>query len=138
MFVYKGYITEEVLSQRWLSGLLEHNQNIYFVSVKTPNLRAVEHHTNSKSFFDPGTVTKSFSTPQHNSNEFWSLNWNQVKFDPLHWNQVKIDHPDKNQINFDAHTKTKRFAAPIQKPSQFRPPRPTQKPSQSIIRLETI
>ena len=43
-------------------------------------------------------------------------------FDPPHWNQVNIDHPDKNQVNFDAHTKTKRFAARIQKPSPSRPP----------------
>ena len=39
--------------------------------------------------------------------------------DPPHWNQVNIDHPDNNQVNFDGQTKTKRFAARIQKPSQF-------------------
>ena len=63
--------------------------------------------------------TKWSSTPIHNTNQFWSLNWNQVKFDPPHSNQVSIDHPDKNQVNLDANTKTKRFAARIQKPSQF-------------------
>ena len=59
-------------------------------------------------------------------------------FGPPQCNQVNINHPDENQVNVDAHTKTKRFVARIQKPSQFRPPPPpTQKPSQTIITLKT-
>ena len=40
--------------------------------------------------------------------------------------------PRQNHVNLNAHTKTKRFAARIPKPSQFRPPPSTQEPSQSI------
>ena len=40
-----------------------------------------------------------------------------------------MDHPDENIANFDAHTKTKRFAARIQKPNQFRPPPPHKRKS---------
>ena len=57
------------------------------------------------------------------------------RIDRPRWNQVNFNHQHKNQVKFDAHTKTKRFAAGIKKPSQFRPPTP--KPSQSITTLKT-
>ena len=54
-----------------------------------------------------------------------------------HTEITSISTTQKNaQVNLDAHTKTKRFAARIQKPSQFRPPPPTQELSQSIITLK--
>ena len=87
--------------------------------------------------FDPHTKARSFLTPRNKPNQFRSLNWNKIEFDPPQWNQVHIDHPDKNQVNFDAHTKTKRFAVRVQNRFKFRPPPPTQKPSQSIIILKT-
>ena len=55
--------------------------------------------------------------------------WSQVNFDhpgkkQVHFDhpgikQVNFDHPGKNQVNFDADTKTKRFAAHIQKSCYF-------------------
>ena len=74
---------------------------------------------------DPDTKTNNFPTPTQKTNQLRSLRWNQVKLDARHWNQV----------NFDTHTKTKRFAARIQKPSKFWPP--TQKPSHSITTLKS-
>ena len=103
-----------------------------------PYLVAVEHHrTKSKSISIQIHKTKPSLTPRHKTSQFRSLYWSQVKFDPPQWVQVYIDHPHQNQVNLDANTNTKRFPARIQKPSQFRPPPPTRKPSQSIIALKT-
>ena len=63
--------------------------------------------------FDPHSKIKSISMPSHKT---------QFNFDPI--SKTKYFRTQrKNQVNFD-DTKTKRFAARIQKPSQFRPPPP--------------
>ena len=77
--------------------------------------------------FDPQTQSKSIPIPKLKSRHVRSLTLKSSQYRP----------PRQNQVNLDAHTKTKRFAARIQKPRQFRPRQPTQEPSQSIITLKT-
>ena len=69
-------------------------------------------HTKIKSISTTHTRTKSISMLTLKPSDLW----------PASKNQINFDHPHKNQVNFDAHTKTKRFAARIQKSNQFRPP----------------
>ena len=125
LFVYKGQTTE-LLSQRWLRGLLEHDKHI---SVNTPYLITVEHHhTKSTSMSIQILNLSHFRPPDTKKNQFRSLNWNQVNPDievksisttqtktestsmftlkpsylgPEYKNRVNFDHyhPHKEQVN---------------------------------------
>ena len=125
---FGSFIKDKQLSysvcQRWLRGLLRHNEHIHlsglhtylWSNIITQNVNQFRSWYQNQVIFDPRT--------QNEPNPILKLKPGQVY--PTHWNQVNTDHPDKNHtgINFDAHTKTKPFAARIQLPSLFRPPPP--------------
>ena len=100
-----------------------HNRQIYLS--RLPSLFAVEHHYTNTKLISIQTLKPSHFRPPHK---------NQTNCDP--YTEIKLSSIplNWNQVNFDAHTKTKRFAARIQNPSQLR--LPTQKPSQSITTLK--
>ena len=127
-----------------MSGFLEDRATRTHQSVMTPSLLAVEHHhakprlispqtQNQLIFaFDPDTKkNKSFSTTTQKTNQFRSLHWTTSTSIPRDWN--------KSDSTIRTNTKSistiKRFAARIEKLSQFQP---TQKLCQSIATLKTI
>ena len=87
-FVYNGQPIE-LLSQRWLSGLLEHNQHIYVSRLHI--YFAVDHHTKSKSIsiqilkpsrFRPPYTKKTIPNPTQKWSQVWSPTLKSSQYRP--------------------------------------------------------